>query len=466
MSTTPRLMLAAACSGSGKTTLSCAILQALKNRGMDAVSFKCGPDYIDPMFHRQVLGIPSRNLDLFFTDGQTVRHLLHKNSAGRDLAFIEGVMGYYDGIATTSDASSWQLACETKTPVVLVLNCRGMSVSVAAQLQGYLHFEEQSCIRGVILNQVSPSLYPELKALIEQRCQIPVCGYMPRMSDCSLESRHLGLVTAAEISDLHQRLQRLGEQAEQSLDLDLLLSIAADAPAFLPQEVCLPAVDKLDLMAKVRIGVAQDKAFSFYYEDNLDLLRRLGAELIEFSPLCDTLPKDLDGLLIGGGYPEIYAMELTQNETFRDQLKAALSDGLPCIAECGGFQYLQQSLEGQDGKEYPMVGFLQGRSYRTSGLRRFGYVRLTAKRDNLLCREGEGFAAHEFHYWDSEITGDAVHAQKPMRKTGWDCVVADDHFWGGYPHLYYYSCPQMAENFLLRCKAYQQRKHLDEGVKA
>ena len=459
MSTTPRLMLAAASSGSGKTTVNCAVLQALKNRGLRAASFKCGPDYIDPMFHRQVLGVPSRNLDLFFSDGQTARYLLHKNSAGFDLALIEGVMGYYDGIATTSEASSWQLAHETKTPVVLILNCRGMSVSAAAMLQGYLRFEQDSCIRGVILNQVSPSLYPELKALIEQRCGVPVCGYMPRMSDCSLESRHLGLVTAAEVSDLHQRLGRLGQQAEQTIDLDLLLSIAADAPAFLPREVCLPAAERLEPVAKVRIGVAQDKAFSFYYEDNLDLLRQLGAELVFFSPLCDPLPGELDGLLLGGGYPEIYAPELAQNKALYAQLKAQLSDGLPCIAECGGFQYLQQSLEGQDGKEYPMVGFLPGRSWRTSGLRRFGYVRLTAKRDNLLCRAGEGFAAHEFHYWDSEITGDAVHAQKPMRKTGWDCVVADDRFWGGYPHLYYYSCPQMAKNFVLRCGDYRCRRH-------
>lgn len=258
-----------------------------------------GPDYIDPMFHRQVLGIASRNLDLFFVPEQTARFLLQKSSRGADLAFIEGVMGYYDGIASTSTASSWHLARATRTPAVLVLNCRGMSVSIAAQLGGYLNYERESGIRGVILNQLSPSLYPEIKALIESRCSVAVCGYMPKMPDCSLESRHLGLVTAQEIADLQERIERLGEQALQSIDLELLLKIAGDAPPLAEASLPLPEPAQLPL----KIGVARDKAFCFYYQDNLELLEELGVQLVPFSPLCDPLPQGLDGLLLGGGYP-------------------------------------------------------------------------------------------------------------------------------------------------------------------
>ena len=452
---TPRLMLAAASSGSGKTTIACAILQALTRMGEHPVSFKCGPDYIDPMFHRQVLGVPSRNLDLFFSDEATAAYLLQKNSENFSLAFIEGVMGYYDGIATTTEASSWQLAKATQTPVVLVLNCKGMSVSIAAQLGGYLSYQPDSQIKGVILNQVSKSIYPEIKALIEQRYDVAVCGYMPKMSDCSLESRHLGLVTAEEIGDLQQRLEKLGEQAMQTIDLPLLLKIAAQAPALAVPAVQLPAPNPTPL----RIGVARDKAFSFYYADNLELLEQLGAQLVEFSPLHDPqLPDDLDGLLLGGGYPELYADTLSQNRTLMAQIKALLQNGLPCIAECGGFQYLCEQLEGADSKSYPMVGFLPGSSFRTPSLRRVGYVRLTAQKDNLLCKKGEGFAAHEFHYWDSQHCGNGCIAQKPCRRSSWECVVCDENFWAGYPHLYFYANVQMAKNFLNRCNRFHTQK--------
>ena len=448
-------MLAAASSGSGKTTIACAILQALTRMGEHPVSFKCGPDYIDPMFHRQVLGVPSRNLDLFFSDEATAAYLLQKNSENFSLAFIEGVMGYYDGIATTTEASSWQLAKATQTPVVLVLNCKGMSVSIAAQLGGYLSYQPDSQIKGVILNQVSKSIYPEIKALIEQRYDVAVCGYMPKMSDCSLESRHLGLVTAEEIGDLQQRLENLGEQAMQTIDLPLLLKIAAQAPALAVPAVQLPAPNPTPL----RIGVARDKAFSFYYADNLELLEQLGAQLVEFSPLHDPqLPDDLDGLLLGGGYPELYADTLSQNRTLMAQIKASLQNGLPCIAECGGFQYLCEQLEGADSKSYPMVGFLPGSSFRTPSLRRFGYVRLTAQKDNLLCKKGEGFAAHEFHYWDSQHCGNGCIAQKPYRRSSWECVVCDENFWAGYPHLYFYANVQMAKNFLNRCNRFHTQK--------
>ena len=452
---TPRLMLAAASSGSGKTTIACAILQALTRMGEHPVSFKCGPDYIDPMFHRQVLGVPSRNLDLFFSDEATAAYLLQKNSENFSLAFIEGVMGYYDGIATTTEASSWQLAKATQTPVVLVLNCKGMSVSIAAQLGGYLSYQPDSQIKGVILNQVSKSIYPEIKALIEQRYDVAVCGYMPE--DVRLLAGKQASWACDRRGDRRPATAagKAGEQAMQTIDLPLLLKIAAQAPALAIPPVQLPAPNPTPL----RIGVARDKAFSFYYADNLELLEQLGAQLVEFSPLHDPqLPDDLDGLLLGGGYPELYADTLSQNRTLMAQIKASLQNGLPCIAECGGFQYLCEQLEGADSKSYPMVGFLPGSSFRTPSLRRFGYVRLTAQKDNLLCKKGEGFAAHEFHYWDSQHCGNGCIAQKPCRRSSWECVVCDENFWAGYPHLYFYANVQMAKNFLNRCNRFHTQK--------
>ena len=241
----------------------------------------------------------------------------------------------------------------------------------------------------------------------------------------------------------------------QTIDLPLLLKIAAQAPALAVPAVQLPAPNPTPL----RIGVARDKAFSFYYADNLELLEQLGAQLVEFSPLHDPqLPDDLDGLLLGGGYPELYADTLSQNRTLMAQIKAALQNGLPCIAECGGFQYLCEQLEGADSKSYPMVGFLPGSSFRTPSLRRFGYVRLTAQKDNLLCKKGEGFAAHEFHYWDSQHCGNGCIAQKPYRRSSWECVVCDENFWAGYPHLYFYANVQMAKNFLNRCNRFHTQK--------
>ena len=364
-------------------------------------------------------------------------------------------MGYYDGIATTTEASSRQLAKATQTPVVLVLNCKGMSVSIAAQLGGYLSYQPDSQIKGVILNRVSKSIYPEIKALIEQRYDVAVCGYMPKMSDCSLESRHLGLWTAEEIGDLQQRLEKLGEQAMQTIDLPLLLKIAAQAPALAVPAVQLPRPIP-HRCASVWRGIRRSP---FYYADNLELLEQLGAQLVEFSPLHDPqLPDDLDGLLLGGGYPELYADTLSQNRTLMAQIKAALQNGLPCIAECGGFQYLCEQLEGADSKSYPMVGFLPGSSFRTPSLRRFGYVRLTAQKDNLLCKKGEGFAAHEFHYWDSQHCGNGCIAQNPTGAAAGSAWSVTKTFWAGYPHLYFYANVQMAKNFLNRCNRFHTQK--------
>ena len=450
----PRIMIAAAGSGSGKTTVVCGLLQAFLNRGTKLASFKCGPDYIDPMFHTEALGVKSRNLDLFFCHEEMVNYLLCKNAEGTDLAVMEGVMGYYDGLAGKStDASSYDLAVKTGTPVILIVDCKGMSVSIAALIKGFLEFRQNHQIRGVILNRLAPMLYGDIKEIIEKELRIEVFGYLPVMKDCSLESRHLGLVTAKEIGNLKEILSRLAEQMEQTIHLERILALAERAlPVSLEATPALQ-LPSADLEDSVRIAVAQDKAFCFYYQDNLELLQELGAEIVPFSPLEDQrLPQGISGLILGGGYPELYLERLSSNQSMLADIKAAIECGLPCMAECGGFMYLHETVRGTNGNSYPLVGVVSGESYPTEKLTRFGYITLTAAEDNLLCNKGEQLRGHEFHYWDSTNTGAGMHAEKPLRRTAWDCVITEGNLWAGYPHIHFYSNPEAAVRFIKKAK--------------
>lgn len=445
MNDRPRIMLAAPYSGAGKTTVVMALLAALQARGLKPAAFKCGPDYIDPMFHRAVLGVPSFNLDLFLSAEDTVRGLLHQHAKGHDLAVIEGVMGYYDGVGGTHRAGSYDLARATQTPVLLVLPARGAALSLAALARGFAGFRQPSHVAGIILNDCSEALYAKLKPVLEAESGLPLYGYLPRLADCTIESRHLGLVTAAEIVNLRQKISKLGDAARQSLDVEALLKLAHSAP---PLSGELPEIKPVT-NKKPRIAVAYDEAFCFYYADNLALLRLLGAELIMFSPLRDaSLPEHTQALYVGGGYPELYAKELSQNFPMRQSLREAVRRGLPTLAECGGFLYLQQSLDGQ-----PMAGALPGQAFATKQLQRFGYLTLTARRDNLLCPAGASIPAHEFHYWESSAIGEDCTALKPDGRC-WPSVVANDTLFAGFPHLYFYGNIDFAARFVAKAAAY------------
>ena len=438
---TPRLLLAGTSSGCGKTTVTCAILQALVNRGLKVGAFKCGPDYIDPMFHSRIIGAKSANLDLHFFRENTLRYLLAKNAADRDVSIIEGVMGYYDGLGlTTTRASSYEVAKVTDSPVVLVVNAKGASLSVLATVQGFLTFCPDSHIRGVILNQCTAMTYKALAKAIEDKLGIRVLGYLPKLADCALESRHLGLVTAAEITDLKEKLQKLAHQAEKTIDLEGLLTLAKEAPPITCDPIALPKLEP------VRIAVAKDNAFCFYYADSLEALEEMGAEIIEFSPIHHKkLPENIHGLYLGGGYPELYARQLSDNKTMLESIRNALQKGLPCIAECGGFMYLTEAIG-----EYPMVGFLPGNCFDNGKLTRFGYVTLRAGMDNMLCKAGEQIPAHEFHHWDCTQPGSGFTAAKPTGKS-WDCVAATDTLYAGYPHFHFYANPAFLKGFYDTC---------------
>lgn len=446
-------MIAGTNSGCGKTTMVCALLQALVNRGLTVGACKCGPDYIDPMFHSRIIGARSSNLDSFFFTDDTVRYLLEQNSRGCDITVIEGVMGFYDGLEMESTkASTYEMSEITQSPVILAVNARGASQSVLAVIRGFADYLPNR-IKGVILNRCSAMTYQVLAKAIRAYfggCIEPL-GYLPLLPECSLESRHLGLVTAAEVRDLKTKMQLLSAQAEKSLDLDRILSLAQEAA-----QLCAGNQPVLPFSEPVRIGIARDEAFCFYYEDSLSVLWEMGAELVSFSPLRDCrLPEDLHGIYLGGGYPELYAEQLSRNRSMRENLKAALEKQIPCIAECGGFMYLTEQIN-----DFPQTGYLPGRCFDTGSLRRFGYVTLRAKEDSMLCREGEEIRGHEFHHYDADDTGDGFTASKKSGKS-WDCVHVSDHLYAGFPHFHFRANLHFAERFYEACSRYKKRNLYD-----
>ena len=532
----PRLMLAAPSSGSGKTMVTCGLLSLLQRKNLRPAAFKCGPDYIDPMFHRQVLGIPSRNLDTFFSpadspvSGNTAKETMARacRRCGADIAVIEGVMGYYDGTGVSgTEASSCQLARQTDTPVVLVVNARGMSRSISPMLKGFADYEKENPrIRGVILNRISSSMFPLMKKWIEEDTDLKVIGYVPNDNTLSWGSRHLGLLQPEEVADLQDQINHLADVLEKTIDIDALLQLAGTAPALeIPTDslidgsagaftrdessrveaVNAPARDEIsgteaantparnDQTDCPRIAVARDEAFSFYYEDNLELLQEMGAELVFFSPVHDrTIPR-ADGLLLGGGYPELHAKALADNETMKEQIRELAAEGMPILAECGGFMYLQQSLDpgnyesaagtGQDADDssirqsadaseketsskslYQMCGVLPGTCRMTDRLVRFGYIELEKKDGETgtagYLQDGHHIRGHEFHYFDSTENGRECTAWKSVRKRSWDCMVVQGNIMAGFPHLYYRSDPDFAAAFVEKCRQFSKRQRV------
>ncbi|MBW7571288.1 cobyrinate a,c-diamide synthase [Caproiciproducens faecalis] len=448
----PRIMIAAVSSGSGKTLITCSLLQALQDSGKKTAAFKCGPDFIDPMFHRKVLGVPSRNLDCFFTDENTTKFLFLEDASGKDISVIEGVMGLYDGLGgIREEASSYHLAKVTKTPVILTVDAHGMGRSVIPLIAGFLQYDTAHLIQGVILNRTGKMFYDLIKPEIETQTGIPVLGYFPVQTEIKLESRHLGLQMPEEIQGLRGQLKKTAEAFQAAVDLEKLLAIASRAEELEAVAVPVPVE-----VPGVRIGIAMDEAFCFYYEDNLRLLKKAGAELIPFSPLRDKkLPEQLHGLILGGGYPELYAEQLEQNVGMRQSVKEAVKH-MPSIAECGGFLYLHEAMENQEGKSFSMAGAVKGNCRYTGKLVRFGYIGIHTEAETFLPK-GTEIRGHEFHYFDSTDNGDSCLARKPVSGREWSCVHAGKNHWWGFPHLYYYSNPDYVTRFLGRARKYAQK---------
>lgn len=445
-------MIAAPQSGGGKTVMTCALLAALKHQGLQPCAFKCGPDYIDPMFHRAVLGVESHNLDLFLSNEVTVQTLFARYTAAHEAVVCEGVMGLYDGLGgTTAQASAWHVADTLDLPILLVLRPKGASLTLAATVRGLQNFRPNSHVAGILLNDCKPMLYQTLAPMLERETGLPVFGYLPPMEEAQFPSRHLGLYTASEIEALAARVERLGRQAEETLDLPGILSLCrrAQRPAY-KEEMRTPI--------QTRIAVAQDEAFCFCYAETLDTLRQAGAEPVFFRPLHDlTLPSGCGGLYLPGGYPELYAQALSENTAMRQDIRRIVQQGMPTVAECGGFLYLGQSLEDPQGRLWPMAGVLPGEGFRTDHLVRFGYAELTAREESLLFSAGSSVPIHEFHYWDSTQNGQACTAAKPLGKRQWSCGFATPTLFASFAHLYMAGTPQMARRFVAAAAQYERK---------
>lgn len=430
-----RILIAGTGSGCGKTTASILLMACLKRRGLNVAPYKVGPDYIDPGFHRSVCGRASYNLDTWLMDANEIERLLGNDA---DISVIEGVMGYYDGLdARNMRCSAWELSRMTRTPVLLVVDASGGAASVAATVKGFQTLKPDSGICGVLVNRASGDRHYELvKQAINEYTGLDCAGYLTKQAAIELPSRHLGLVTARETPDLMNRINETAVIAEQTLDLGKVLSIAAKAPDIPRNNQTGPKCGR----GGYRMGVALDEAFHFYYDANLEALRDTGMELVYFSPLRDAaLPGDLDGLYIGGGYPEVYAEGLERNAGMRRSIKEALKNGLRCYAECGGLMYLGETIDGQE-----MCGVLPINCRMTSRLQRFGYVTVEDK-------TGLRFPAHEFHHAVAEPTGEVgcvynvIKASAPDKS--WACGYEKYNTLAAFAHVYFANRPDIIGRF-------------------
>ena len=521
----PRIMIAAEKSGCGKTTFTCGLLQLLRNRGRQPVSLKCGPDYIDPMFHKKVLGVPSTNLDSFFLDKDGIRRILmerfldddsfiknysddyfignssndysignssndysignssndysignsseniwengslaggeNNGESSKDCAVIEGVMGIYDGIYVDSEKySSYEIADFTDTNILLMVNAKGVGRTLISTIKGILTDDKKGLIKGIILNRISEGYYKRLGPAIEHEIRSAgfdagLVGYLPETEDISIDSRHLGLRLPGEIQDIKTRINRMAELIERCCDVDTIISLMNQSQDIKYWDSETDFIDVENEQTEgVRLAVARDEAFCFYYRENIKAFENAGAEIVYFSPLRDKkLPDGISGILLGGGYPEEYAEELSRNTSMLVSIKNAFDAGLPCIAECGGFMYLHKSLKTREGKAYPMVGAIDAETEYTGHLVRFGYFTVKGCREDVF-QSLIGMKGHEFHYFDSTFNGEDCCLEKASTGKKYTAMITDKRRVIGFPHLYYDSSPGFVNEFVEVMKSY------------
>lgn len=462
----PRLLIAGTHSGVGKTTVAIGLMAAFAKRGDMVQPFKVGPDYLDPTYHAMATGRASRNLDTWMLNRRRIFELFQRASDGADRAIIEGVMGLFDGRAGTNErGSTAELAKQLKAPIILVVDASGMARSVAALVQGYHRFDPQLRIAGVIVNRVRERHFALLREALRRYTDVPALGYLPPEDELAIPERHLGLVPAREDVRMANVCGRMAERIGRSVDLERLVRIANAAPPL--ASAPWPSVRSAK-RTRVSIGVAKDDAFHFYYQDNLDLLRSFGAELVEVSPLRDRrLPQGLDGLYLGGGFPELFAAALAKNLPFRRHLKRAVSTGLPTYAECGGLMYLTERLRDQRGRSHPMVGLLPGEVRMTDRLQHFGYATITPQRDTILARAGDPVKGHEFHYstWTHEVPSrqaayTVVNARNERRFEG----MARGNLLASYIHVHFLANVRWAQGFVTSANRWTLRRAAELGA--
>jgi cobyrinic acid a,c-diamide synthase len=452
----PRFVLAAPSSGSGKTTLATGLMSAFAER-MTVQAYKVGPDYIDPGYHTAATGRPSRNLDTWMIPTERVKELFSRSAVNADICIIEGVMGLFDGYdGRTESGSTAEVAKLLSAPVVLVIDAGSMARSAAAIALGFKTFDPHLNLAGVILNNVAGAAHAQWLTEAVQSVGLTVLGCVPRSENLSVPERHLGLYMAGERTTATQKFIEAAKAVVcQNIDLSALETLARSAPEFESgvRTLCVPT------SGDVRIGVARDEAFCFYYEDNFDLLREAGAELIFFSPLHDSsLPPNLSGLYLGGGYPELYAAQLAQNQSMRTELKSAIESGIPTYAECGGLMSLTESYFDEAGIEYPMLGVLPG-STRLTGKLKMGYREVVGLESSPLLEKGQTARGHEFHYSEwirpEDSNSFAYEIQSRMGGEAQPEGFARNNLLASYVHLHFASNPNLARNFVAAYRAFQ-----------
>lgn len=451
----PCLVLGGVSSGVGKTTISCGIIRAFRRRGLEVAPFKCGPDYLDPSYLSRAARRRAHNLDSWMMGQQALRSTFLRTSAGADLAVVEGVMGIFDGAVPTDEAGSTaQIAKWLGAPAVLVVDAGGMARSVAALVKGFQDYDPQLALQGVICNRVGSQRHLDLlrQALGEKGSAI--VGGLPKKLDCTFSGRHLGLLEARTQVVQEEIFDQLAELVEQWIDLDALLEMAKQAQPLQAADV----QERNSSAVRCRIGIAQDEAFSFYYDENLDLLRAQGAELVEFSPLRDPQLPAVDGLYIGGGYPELHAQALQENHSMRSEIAAFIARGRPVYAECGGLMYLCQGIEGLDGQKAQMVGALAGWAKLCDRIQALGYTEVCTTRDSPLGPAGTRYRGHQFRYSKLQELGEEPHCAFELRRRRDGATQAEGYLkrraLGSYVHGHWASNPQIALNFVRACSQF------------
>ncbi len=432
-----KIMLASTSSGVGKTTITSALLTLLKENNKKIHAFKCGPDYIDPTYHKCALGVDSKNLDLYFCNQDLLRMSFIRDSA--ELNVIEGCMGLFDGMGVSSENSPYEIASVLKAPIVLIVDGSKKGYSIIAEIKGFIELDYNNLLKGLFVNNISDAFFEKLKPVIEKETKLKVIGHLPNLEKMGFDSRHLGLKSIEE-NEAAEKIKDIADQLRNRIDIKSLMSISifyvSDNNKALREKSLLMAKSSFDTtvpkkLSGKKIAVAKDEAFYFYYKDNLDALKAAGASLIYFSLLHDKeIPKEADGLYIGGGYPELYLSELEDNISMRESVKRFIDEDNPTFAECGGFMYLQNTIDG-----YHMVGVFDGNARRTEKLVRFGYVSMTFDKKNVK--------GHEFHHYDVDNPGEYADVEKASTKKKYKAGLKYRKCFASYVHLYFMSCPQI-----------------------
>ncbi|NFA61245.1 cobyrinate a,c-diamide synthase [Clostridium sporogenes] len=418
-------------SGGGKTTVTLGLMKALIKKGYKVQGYKVGPDYIDPAFHSYVTGTSSRNLDLYLMGEDGIKASYSRGKGG--LGVIEGVMGLYDGKGIDTKYSTAHLSKTLNLPVVLVLTPKAQSATLCAEIMGILNYEKINIV-GVIFNKVSENYYKLLKRLVEENCKLKVFGYVPKEEKLELKSRHLGLIQSSEIKDLEEKIDICSELILKHVDIENLINHFKETEKY---------KDKFYLENRnLNIGIPYDKAFSFYYKENIQLLEDVG-NIKYFSPMKDEkLPDDLDFLYIGGGYPEVFINELSENKSMLNSINKALNNGLSCYAECGGLMYLTEGIENLNGDYKETVGFFKGKCHMTKGLQNFGYGEMKIKKENKILPKGLKINCHEFHKSYVDLKNEKIYEltkkiyDDSIKK--WSCGYIKNNTLAAYAHIHFF----------------------------